>query len=142
MGAALYFRGLKLLLPLRCYSCARVVCSPRTRTGSEWALPLLCTTLHNQLDLSPQNAILRHSASSSFFKAGCIYNSRVSFASFTFIPNVSAQPKPSQEFKEPILPQPGEQTDVVVTHVVSPHEIYVQKVLVYSFINLYRAELD
>ena len=37
-------------------------------------------------------------------------------------------PTPLSTFKDPVLPQPDEQTDVIITHVVSPHEIYAQKV--------------
>jgi len=36
-------------------------------------------------------------------------------------------PTPLSTFKDPVLPQPDEQTDVIITHVVSPHEIYAQK---------------
>ena len=46
--------------------------------------------------------------------------------------------KPTRTYKEPNLPSVGEQTDIIVTHVVSPHEIYVQKVsIVLVNINYY-----
>eukprot|EP00794_Sanderia_malayensis_P000322 gene322-953_t len=41
--------------------------------------------------------------------------------------SVAPECKPKKAFKEPQLPEAGQIMDVLVTHVVSPHEIYIQK---------------
>ena len=42
--------------------------------------------------------------------------------------NFSEPPKASRKYKEAVLPEIEEHSDVLITHVVSPDEIYVQKV--------------